>query len=1070
MKNYLRLLFTCFFLLAGWLSLHAQSQKVTGKVIDGDGLEVIGANVVIKGSTGQGTITNIDGIYTITVDDAAKSVLVFSYIGMDNLEIPVKGRSLIDVTMKANAVMLEEVVAIGYATVKRKDLTGSVASVKSEDLLKIPTSDVTQALAGRMAGVQIMQSEGTPGAAVSIRVRGGISITQSNEPLYVIDGFPTEDGLSTLDPAEIETIDVLKDASATAIYGARGANGVVVITTKNGSKNKGKATVTFDSYIGVRKLAKKLDLLNPYEFVLADYERTLGNATTEEQMTKWQNRYGKFSDIQTNYGSRKGVDWQEETLGRTTFAQNYRVGVSGGGDKTQYSMSYSFFKDEGAMVYSGNNKHNISLSVNSKVNNRLSVSGRINFDQMKIYGVGTSGDGTNSGTSNTDSRFYKMTHILQYPNTIGMIGNDIDLLTGDYQFLDEAGNIMQNPLISAREELNDKEYRTFQANGSLTFKIIKGLTFRNTTGTRYQTYRNSVFYGDESVIAKRTNINGYIRNTENGSFQTSNVLTYSKDFNKHSLTAMLGQEYVSRWSRYVKTTATNFPNDEIGLGDMSLGTPGTAETNENYDDNLMSFFARVNYDFADKYLFTASVRADGSSKFGKNNKWGYFPAVSAAWRMGEEEFIKDLNIFSDLKFRVGYGLAGNNRIGSYNSLAILNSILTASGNGIVAGYAPENIPNPDLKWEANKTFNLGMDFGFLNQRITISPEFYINKSSNLLLNAQLPLSSGYKTMVINAGETKNVGIDLTINTVNISNKYFTWNTALTFSHNKNTVEKLTGEAEQLYEAKFGFNQNTHRIAIGEALGQYYGYVTEGLYQVADFDYDASTQVYTLKEGIPYHGDRSTVKPGMWKFKNIDDSDDVITENDKTIIGNANPKFYGGLNNTFTYKGFDLSVFLTFSYGNEVLNATKLINSRVGSLGYNTLDVANSTNRWMTINESGNTVTDPAELAALNAGKTMPAYYDAEVGDTYIHSWGVEDASFLKLSNITIGYTFPKSMIKKAGLSNLRLYATGNNLATWSKYSGFDPEVSTMNSGLTPGVDSGAYPRSRSFIFGINVAF
>lgn len=337
-----------------------------------------------------------------------------------------------------------------------------------------------------------------------------------------------------------------------------------------------------------------------------------------------------------------------------------------------------------------------------------------------------------------------------------------------------------------------------------------------------------------------------------------------------------------------------------------------------------------------------------------------------------------------------------------------------------------------------------------------------------MLSAELPYSSGFQTMVINAGETKNTGVDLTINSANISTKDFTWNTALTLSHNKNKIEALTGEAEQLYEAKFGFNLNTHRLAVGAPIGQFYGYITDGLYQVSDFNYDAATKTYTLKDGVPYTGNKNNVQPGMWKFKNLDGSEDnLITEEDKTVIGDATPKFYGGLNNTFTYKNFDLSVFVTFSYGNEVLNATKLINSKIGDKNKNTLSTMSSANRWMTINAKGETVTDPVELAALNTGKTTAVYHD---NANYIHSWAVEDASFLKLSNITLGYTFPKNMISRIGLSNLRLYATGNNLATWTKYSGFDPEVSTMASGLTPGVDSGAYPRSRSFIFGINVAF
>lgn len=1042
--------------------------KVTGKVVDGDGLEVIGASVVVKGAAGVGTITDLNGTYSLTVNDASKDVLVFSYVGMASQEIKVNGRSQINVTLKSDAVLLDEVVAIGYATVKRKDLTGSVASVNSKELSKIPTSDVTQALAGRMAGVQVMQSEGAPGASISIRVRGGISITQSNEPLYIIDGFPSEDGMSTLDPAEIESIDILKDASATAIYGARGANGVVVITTKSGAQGGGKATVTFDSYVGFKKIAKKLDVLSPYEFVKLDYERKVYDQTDSQEswdaaVKSFETIYGKYSDIEANYANREGIDWQDQTLGRTALTQNYRIGVSGGTDKLNYSMAYSYYDEEGAMVFSGSKKHNISFNLNSKVNDRLTVTARMSFDHMRVEGMGTSEGG---------DRFNKMQHILQYRPTIGINGSDSDLLGDeDPLFVDDAGNVMQNPLLSAAEETKDKEYRTFQANGGFTFKIIKGLSFRNTTGMRYQTRRNDIFYGDKSVTGKRSSINGSIENIENGSFQTSNVLTYNWSNESNDLTVMAGQEFVSKWTRNFKASASNFPNDEIGLGDLSLGLAGTPESYQNYDDKLLSFFTRVNYNYKEKYLFTASLRADGSSKFGKNNKWGYFPAFSAAWRMGEEEFIKNLNVFSDLKLRIGYGLAGNNRINSFQSLAIMGSVTYPNGDSTQSGYASNQVPNPELKWEANKTFNFGLDFGFFNQRLTISPEFYINRSSNLLLSAKLPDSSGYSSMVINAGETENKGIDLTINTVNIETKDFSWNTAITFSHNKNLVKKLTGEEVQLWEASFGYSQNTHIIGVNQPLGQMYGYVTDGLYQVEDFDYDAATKTYTLKDGIPYMGDKQNVQPGNWKFKNLDGSaDNKITESDKTVIGNAYPIFYGGINNNFTYKNFDLSIFFTYSYGNDVFNATKLTNTKSALDNKNVLDVANSANRWVLVNDKGEMITDPQELAAVNKGKTVASIIDNEVGDTYIHSWAVEDGSFLKLSNVTLGYTFPKAWLKKLGVSKLRLYATGSNLFTWTKYSGFDPEVSTMGNGLTPGVDFGAYPKSRSFVFGINLAF
>ena len=411
MRN--RLIITLLLIAGTITGIRAQQLTVTGKVIDNEGLEVIGGNVTIKGVSGVGTITDINGQYTITVNDASKDVLVFSFIGLKTQEVPVKGRKQIDVTLRTDDQLLEEVVVVGYATMKRKDLTGSVASVKSEDLTKVPTSDATQALAGRMAGVQVIQSDGQPGSDVSVRVRGGISITQDNEPLYVIDGFPTEDGMSNLDPGDIESIDVLKDASATAIYGARGANGVVLVTTKSGSSQKeGKGTLSFDFYLGFRKLANRLHVLDVEEYVLADYERTLGNASSspEESIRAWQNRYGSFLEIHDNYADRAGIDWLDETMGRTTLTQNYRVAFSGGSDAVKYSLSYNYNKDEGAMVYSGSDRHNISMSVNGKLNDKLSVTGRFTFDQRNIYGAGVAGNGTNEGGSNTDARFNKMAH------------------------------------------------------------------------------------------------------------------------------------------------------------------------------------------------------------------------------------------------------------------------------------------------------------------------------------------------------------------------------------------------------------------------------------------------------------------------------------------------------------------------------------------------------------------------------------------------------------------------------------------------------------------------------------
>ena len=1056
------LLTSCLFITLG---MYAQSITVTGKVIDEEGLEVIGANISVKGSAGVGTITNLDGQYTLKVNNPSKDILVFSFIGMRTQEVHVKGKKQINVTLQSDSKLLDEVVVIGYGTSKRSDLTGSVVSVKSEDLMQTPTSDVAQALAGRVAGVQISQSEGGPGSSISINVRGGISMTQSNEPLYVIDGYPSEDGMSSLDPGEIESIDILKDASSTAIYGARGANGVVVITTKKGPKDASKMNVSFDSYVGISKIAKKLDVLSPAEFALLDYERSYAlNGTTG--VSTFQKRYGSFQDIDENYADRKGIDWQEEALGRVTTSQNYRVNISGGTKELKYGMSYNYFKEQGAMVYSGDYRHNISFNISHKASSRFQANARFSYNQGKTYGMGTSGQTT---------RFNKMEHILQYRPISGIKGSDTELLEGeDPMFVDQQDNPMQNPIISAREEDRTRFTRNLQANGGFTFYFSKKLSFRNTIGTRYYLNRNDQFNGDLSAYAKRSSIGGYIQYAESNSFQTSNVLTFDNRYKKaHRFILMLGQEWISSWSKSLRADANQFANDDLGLNNMGAGVPTAISSSYINSNRMISWFTRANYNFKNKYLFTATLRADGSSKFGHNHKWGVFPSVSGAWRMSEEPFIKKLNLFSDLKLRVGYGLAGNNRIGDFMSLDLLNSIKYANGSDIITGYIPSSIPSVDLQWEANKTLNMGLDVGFLAQRIIITPEFYLNRSNHLLLNSRVPSSSGFTKMMRNIGETQNIGFDLAISTFNIQRKQFSWKTDFNISYNKNTIRALSGEDYFYEEYAFGWQQSTHKVEVGKAIGQFYGYKTLGLYQVDEFDYNPDTQKYTLKEGIPYKGsDRNSVRPGDWKFANIDDTGDskgVVNEKDKTVIGNANPDFYGGINNTFKYKNFDLSIFFRFSYGGEVLNATKLSNTQSGKLNYNVLDICNMNNRWTYIDrQTGKLITDPEQLKAVNTGRTIASIYDMEQGDKYIHSWAVEDASFLRLQNVSLGYNFPKQLIRKYSIQRLRLYFTANNLFVWTPYSGFDPETSVSGSGLTRGIDFGSYPRNRSFVFGLNL--
>jgi len=1068
MKKLIRRFFCAIFLFTSLNGMAQKQAEIIGKIVDTDGVEAPGATVVVQG-TNIGTVADYDGKYKITVPDDQKSVLVFSFIGMKPKELRVNGQKIINVVLEQNTVMLDEVVAVGYGTMRRRDITGSVSSVDAKELEKVPVSSVAQALSGRISGVNVTSSEGTLDAQISIRVRGGMSITQGNSPLYIIDGFPSEESaFNALNATDIESIDVLKDASSTAIYGSRGANGVIVITTKGGKE--GKANISYEGYYGVKNLARDVELLSAEEFVFLDYERRNNDATA---LSKFKTSFGEFADIHTNYANR-GVNWQDETF-RQAISTSHKINLTGGVKTMNYSGSFSHQEEDGLMIESGMRKDNLRFKLDHKMNNRLRVSANLNYTDQKTSGMGTSEGSTNFG---------KMSHIIMYMPTLGLLATDEELRTNpriNNLITDDDGNTMQNPAISAQYETNDKELRIFSGGGSLELEILKNLKFKSTNGMLYRMQSNRIFNGSESINAKRTTINGSIQNSEAGKFSTSNVLTYDWKRNQHKLNVMVGQEYVKTWIRSLDLSASNFPNDDIGLNDLSLGLPGTLGSYYNDDDVLLSFFTRAYYNLSDKYMFTASARVDGSSKFGSDNKWGLFPSASFAWRASEEEFIKQTGIFSDLKVRLGFGAAGNNNIPSYQSLGLWSSVNTPQLDGVVPGYVLAQLPNNKLAWETNTTLNLGLDFGFFDQRLIVTPEFYVNRSNNLLVKSKMPLSSGYEYMYRNIGSTQNSGFDITINSVNVTNKNFRWTSTLTLSHNENEIISLSGEQSYLETSGWGYKQSDYLVAVGQSIGQMYGFKTVGLYQADDFvteDDGAGNIVfkkdagkYILKEGVVKRANVD-VKPGYWKFADTDDANTgTIDDNDRQVIGNATPLFYGGLNNSFVYKNFDISLFMNFSYGNDVLNATKMFTSLFGWSNKNTLASNSAAHRWVTVGSDGLPLTTPADMTSINQGKTVAQWDDMENGDQVIHSWGVEDGSFLRIANLTLGYTLPKNILKKVFVENLRVYASGNNLYTFTKYSGFDPEVSTRNSsGTTPGVDWGAYPRSRAFVFGLSITF
>ncbi|HHU27394.1 MAG TPA: TonB-dependent receptor [Bacteroidales bacterium] len=1077
MKFYFKIL--PLLLLIPGLSLFAQSHVVTGTVVDDQGLEAIGASVVIKGTT-TGVITNLEGKYQIEVPNPQTDVLVFSYVGMETQEVPVNGQRVIDIEFEPSSFVLDEVVSIGYGTTRRRDLTGAISSVKAEDIARVPVTNVTQALAGKVAGLTVTQSDGSPDASISIRVRGGLSITQDNEPLYVIDGFPNEDGLAGLDPSDIASIEVLKDASATAIYGARGGNGVILISTKQGSE--GKPRINYDMYFGIKKMTNKMALLSTEDFVRLEYERAMLGGASEitkfasiygdgfegpanQQDNLFRNMYAIHATIHDVYGDRPGIDWQGLIFDDANpKSQNHKISVTGGTKNNQYLASYSFSDDQGIMMESGFKRHNIRLNYVQQLTPKARFTTNVSYIDEETRGLGSLSE---------QSYFSRMQHIIQYRPTIGKNRDDYELVLyqNDPITDDDSGNQMQNPIVSIDNEKRVRNNRVVQLNGNFTYEIIKDLTYRGNMGYRVRAYQEDMFY----QFASRQAIGagapyGFRIFRDYYTLNYNNTLTYRKRLpNRHNLEFMIGQESNSQQYKYMRVESRGFPKENFALDDMALGeSPNKPET-DRWGEELISFFGRVNYSHLDKYLATVTLRADGSSKFGTNSKWGYFPSASVAWRINEEEFLRDVDVLSNLKLRLSYGTTGNNRIGTFRSLSRMSSSWQSFNNETNASYHSSQLPNPDLKWETNISRNLGIDVGLFDQRIQLVMDLYSNETSDLLLESRVPLVSGYQTTLRNIGKTRNNGVEFTINTVNIQRKDFHWESSFNIATNQNKVLALTDV--DYFTIRTGwagageFNEDDYIIRVGDKLGSMYGYKWIGLYEVDDFDYDPDSRTYTVKKGIPYDPDNYP-KPGYNKFENTDDSDDFINSNDKQIIGNASPDFYGGFTNTFQYKQFDLSFAFNFSIGNDVLNANKMYFTKMNNRYRNSLAMV--TDRFTYINDGGeNVFTFPDELKAINERKTN-ASIDGSANLKF-HSNYIEDGSYLRLNNLTLGYTLPTSLVSKAHISNARLYLSGYNLLLFTKYSGFDPDVNAKpNGGLTPGVDWGAYPRSLSFVLGLNL--
>ncbi len=1029
---------------------------IRGKVLDGDGKPLPGANVRVKGET-KGTTANGNGEFELKGIDS-KSILVISYIGFLTKEVAVNNQKQLTIGLDIDQSKLNEVVVIGYGTAKRSDLTGSVGQVNISDFQQAPVRSFDEALAGRVAGVQVTSSEGQPGSGIDIIIRGANSLTQDNSPLYVIDGFPTENfDNNAINPEEIESIDVLKDASASAIYGARGANGVIIITTKRGKV--GLPVIKYNGSYGIQNNIYEVPLMSPYEYLKLQSEITA---------TDFKNAYlGPIADpvnptnppigykyTLEDYRNVKGIDWQSQ-LFRTAPMQSHSLSMSGGTEKTRYSLSGQIFMQDGTIINSGYRRQQAKMTLDQTVNNKFKVGADFTYTSSKTFGSATS-TAANSSMNN----FLYSVWGYRPVTPIGVLPEDVIEEPSD-DFVNTSTDYRFNPIMTAENQLRQTFARNFVGNGYAEYTFIPGLKLRisggiNRVQRRAESFNNSNTYSGSPSNPFTNGPNGSITNFETTTWSNENILTYDKKFDKnHKLNVIGGFTLNGNKYGYYGLSANALPNEALGLSGLASGTPQPV-TSYNSEWALVSGLARVNYSYKNKYLFTASMRADGSSKFGPGNQWGYFPSGAIAWKLINEDFMKNISFLSDAKLRLSWGITGNNRVGDGDRFAQMTYPINSYysfNNGLAQGINITNVGSPNLKWESTKQTDIGLDVGFLKDRIGFTAEYYRKNTTDLLLNALLPYTSGYVSAFKNIGATRNEGFEFSINTTNIKNKNFSWTTSFNIAFNRNKIIELTENQESLTSNiswdSFYSAVPLYIAKLGQPIGQIYGYIWDGVYQLDDFTQPTPT-TYLLKPEIATNGNaRTSIRPGDIKYRDIN-GDGVVNDFDRTVIGRAYPIHQGGMSNNFKYKNFDLGVFLQWSYGNDIVNANKLIF------------------------EAGN-------KAFLNQYATYQDRWTPENTNTTMHRSGgqygynystriVEDGSFLRLKTVSLGYTLPKTLINTVKIKGLRVYASAQNLFTWTNYSGSDPEVNVKRTALTPGFDYSAYPRARTITFGAGLSF
>jgi len=967
-----------------------QQRTVTGQVVDADNSPVAGVTVLVEG-TSLGTITDNNGFYTINIGpDIQDPVLMFSFIGMKSQSVAVGNRTTINITMSEELVSVDEVVVIGYGTVKKSDLTGSVASVKPDEILKAPVARIDQVMQGRAAGVYVTSYSNEPGGGTTIRIRGGNSITAGNEPLYVIDGVIGA-SLNSIAPNDIESIEVLKDASSTAIYGTRGANGVILITSKKG--NVGKTKVTVSSSHGWQKVAGKVDVMNGREF--AQY-RNNGALNTG---------VAPFYDMDN---LPPDTDWQAEAL-RTAYMTDNSISVTGGTQQTQYYLSGNFLKQEGIILNNEFNRYNLNLNVNQNISDFVKIG--VNLRYLNMY---------------TDNTKYTAGALAILNPLLSVYDED-----GDYTYQYESGVLFDNPICAANmntdESLNDR----ITAIANAEFNIFTGLTFKTSFSFEKANNKTQVYLPGSKPNRAAQNSGGFgsIDNNDQTTVLNENILGYEKRFSNSSLSILLGQTIQSFKGETSFLSGDKLLNDVTKFYALEFTEVDYRTITSAYNQwNIVSFLGRVNYSLGNKYLFTATFRRDGSSRLGKNNKWANFPSAAFAWKMSEEPFIKDLGIFDNLKLRTSYGITGNQGIPTFSTLPRLGTLQGIIDDTEYTGVVQGTLENPNIRWETTAQFDVGIEAGFLKNRLNVELDFYYKKTTDLLFDVEVPYFTGFQTQLQNIGSLQNHGYEALIDAKVISKQNFSWNVTANISQYRNKILDL-GDKEYIETDRLPAPSQavTGKLIEGEPLGVFVGYIVEGVDPVT----------------------------GDFVFKDTND-DEVIDSEDEGIIGNSNPKFFGGIQNTFRYKNIGLSIFFQGVYGNDLYN-TRLYNSSSLEVSGHELNTYSkvTAHQWTVENTEG------AEWPGAGIANNILAYSNSKF---------IQNGSFLRLKTLELSYILPK--INRL-FSEARIYFTGTNLFLIKDkdYLNYDPEVSEFGTDdVLRGYDNVVYPNNKSFVFGINLTF